>query len=232
MRPRARRGASEGGCSTRGVIGGEPFEMSWLALHRSPELFALLEEDPKGFCLLSLIAARARFQEDPCLVTGLRYGQAFVGDFRKAGIASRQAYRNSIRRLADRGFVTIQGTNKGTIVTLLPQAIYTIGHPPKEPPKEPTKNQQGTNQEPLTNKGTRKQGNNEEGERPRPPNFEDVKKFAASAPLGIKAECFEAFFDEMEATEWTYRGAACVKPSAWQARFRRFATNWINNERR
>jgi hypothetical protein len=136
--------------------------MSWFALHRSDELFALLEEDPKGFCLLTLIAARARFQEDPCPVTGLRYGQAFVGDFRKAGIASRQAYRLSIRRLTARGFVTIQGTNKGTIATLLPQAIYTISTPTKEPTKEPTKNHQGTNQEPLTNKGTREQGNNDD----------------------------------------------------------------------
>ena len=130
--------------------------MSWFACHRSQEALDLLREDPKAFCLLSLVAHRARWQEDTCAVTGLRYGQAFIGDFREAGIESRQAYRLACKRLFKRGFLTIQGTNKGTIVTLLPQAIFTISVPPKEPTKEPSRNQQGTIEEPLR---TKEQGN-------------------------------------------------------------------------
>ena len=67
-------------------------------------------------------------------------------------------------------------------------------------------------------------------ESPRPPSFEDVKKFAGSSNLGVKLETVEAFFDEMEALQWTYKGQPCVVRSAWQGRFRNFHRNWVNNE--
>jgi len=190
--------------------------MSWFACHRSPELFALIEDDPKGFCLLTLIAARARFQEDPCPVSGLRYGQAFIGDYKKAGIASRQAYRNSIRRLTDRGFVTIQGTNKGTIATLLPQAVYSLSAPANEPAQEPTKNHQRTNQEPLTNKGTKEQGNNEEPPATiLPSNWKKLtgaerkrKKVNFNNPLMVR---IGKFFGQRETTLWTIEEYAALQ---------------------
>lgn len=82
-------------------------------------------------------------------------------------------------------------------------------------------------------KGIGKEGEEEkeDSDRPRPPKFDEVAAFAKSANMGISQECVEAFFDEMESVEWTYRGQPCVSRTAWQARFRRFATKWINNER-
>jgi hypothetical protein len=62
-----------------------------------------------------------------------------------------------------------------------------------------------------------------------PPKFSEVSQFAKSQPFGISEECTEAFFDEMEALQWTYKGQPCVASNAWQARFRRYSTNWINN---
>jgi hypothetical protein len=62
-----------------------------------------------------------------------------------------------------------------------------------------------------------------------PPKFSEVESFAKSQPMTIPQECIEAFFDEMEALQWTYKGFGCVAKTAWQGRFRRYATNWINN---
>jgi hypothetical protein len=138
----------------------------WFIAFRSKEFLELLREDPKGFCLLSLIAHRARWAEDQCSVTGLGYGQAFIGDFKEAGIETRQAFRLACKRLFKRGFLTIQGTNKGTIATLLPQAIYGINPPAKEPAEEPSRNQRGTNEEPLNKKVIKKE---EKNKTPLPP---------------------------------------------------------------
>ena len=66
----------------------------------------------------------------------------------------------------------------------------------------------------------------------RSPSFQQVLKFAKGQPMPISDECIEAFFDEMEALEWTYRGRPCLSQSAWHARFRKWATNWMNNANR
>jgi len=62
-----------------------------------------------------------------------------------------------------------------------------------------------------------------------PPKFPEVQKFARSQAFPITDECIDAFFDEMEALQWTYKGFPCVAVNAWQARFRKYATNWTNN---
>ena len=69
----------------------------------------------------------------------------------------------------------------------------------------------------------------EEKSRHHHPKFQDVKTFAKAQPMGISDECIDGFFDEMEALEWTYKGQPCVSRTAWQARFRKWATNWANN---
>lgn len=69
----------------------------------------------------------------------------------------------------------------------------------------------------------------EEDSPPPTPTFSEVQKFAASQPMPIPDDCVEAFFDEMEALQWTYKGQPCFLPRAWHGRFRRYATNWIQN---
>lgn len=129
-----------------------------------------MREDPTAFLLLCCIAMRARYIEEPCQVTKLTFGQAFIGDYKEAGIRSRQAYRLACKRLLERGFATFKGTNKGTIATLLPSEVFTISAPTKEPTKEPSRNHQGTIKEPLT---TRIQG--------------ETKKHTPLPPEGEKA---------------------------------------------
>jgi len=68
-------------------------------------------------------------------------------------------------------------------------------------------------------------------DRPRPPSFDEVQAFAKSAPMPVSDDCTEAFFDEMESVQWTYRSMPCIEREAWHARFRRFTTHWNNNER-
>lgn len=60
--------------------------------------------------------------------------------------------------------------------------------------------------------------------------FEEVKSYAKSSPQPISKECAEMFYDRMEEIGWVDdKGLALVN---WQARFRRYASNWINNQRR
>jgi len=178
--------------------------VSWFACHRSDEYFALIREDQKAFCLLSLVAARARYTEDVCPVTKLGYGQAFIGDFKEAGFKTRQAYRLACKRLFKSGFLTIQGTNKGTIATLLPQDVFSISTLEKEPAKEPTRNQRGTNEEPLR---TKEQGNNENKNTILPVGWQKLskteqgrKKVNFNTPLMIR---LGKFFGQKESTLWT-----------------------------
>jgi hypothetical protein len=97
---------------------------SWLAYYRSHEADELQAKHPNAFLLLCQIARRARLT--PCPVNRLEVGQAFVGDYRQAGIQSEQAYRTAKNTLETRGFATFKGTNKGTIATLMEQGIFGL----------------------------------------------------------------------------------------------------------
>lgn len=57
--------------------------------------------------------------------------------------------------------------------------------------------------------------------------FQQVLEFAASQPMPVPVECSESFFDRMEEIGWTDN--AGLPLASWQARFRRYATNWMNN---
>lgn len=139
----------------------------WVACIRGPAVDELQRSHPNALLLLFLIARRARFAEDPCPITGLRYGQCRIGDHESAGL-SRQQYRTSLTVLEKLGFLTIKPTSKGTICEILPRdsesTIFEITkqslQPPKQPPKQPSSNHQSTIDQPLNNKGTKQQGNN------------------------------------------------------------------------
>jgi len=57
--------------------------------------------------------------------------------------------------------------------------------------------------------------------------YEQIKAYANSQPMAISDECIDAFFDKMDTN-----GFVCDRGfplNNWRARFRTFATNWINN---
>ncbi len=99
----------------------------WIALHCGDESHALLEKHPNAFLLLTQIAMRAKWKD--CPITGLEAGQAFIGDWREAGIRSEMAYRHAKSVLARCKLATFKGTNKGTVATLANPTIFSITAP-------------------------------------------------------------------------------------------------------
>ena len=167
--------------------------MSWLALHRSKSCELLIQRHPKAFLLLTVIAIRARYTEDQCPITGLGYGQAFIGDWQDCGLESYKGYRIAKNTLTELGFAAFKGTSRGTIATLLPRdgesMIYTISNGCSGQAEGQTEGQsrgnQGAIKGPLT---TRKQGNKEKKEKaPLPPEcYRFADWFAKLLPEGHK----------------------------------------------
>lgn len=141
--------------------------MSWLSLHRTHSAELLIQRHPKAFLLLSIIAIRARYLEEACPITGLTYGQAFIGDWQDCGQESYKGYRLSKNTLTELKFAAFKGTSRGTIATLLPRdeqsTIYTISNgrlgQAEGQAEGQTRGKQGANKGPLT---TKKEGNKEE----------------------------------------------------------------------
>ena len=82
----------------------------WIALHRGEFGDIIQENYPCAFLLLTQIAKRARI--DPCTIRGLKQGEAMIGDFKKAGIPTRQKYRSALKTLIDNHQITIRTTTK------------------------------------------------------------------------------------------------------------------------
>lgn len=119
---------------------------SWLTYHRSQEADELQAKHPNAFLLLCQIARRARLI--PCPVTGLEIGQAYIGDYRQAGIQSERQYRTAKNTLKTRGFSTFKATSKGTIATLLEQGIFSLS--PTEATDTATGKRQASDRQPTS----------------------------------------------------------------------------------
>lgn len=116
----------------------------FIKLIRSQEVEFLLEYYPNVFLLLTQIAYRARRIAGNC--DGLDIGEAFIGDYKKAGIESRKKYRTALIVCVQRKYIKIiencRNRKKGacgratigTKVSLLNSNIWDInieieGHP-------------------------------------------------------------------------------------------------------
>ena len=107
----------------------------------------LLESDPDAFLIMSQISFRALRKNSKFNKHNLQVNQALIGDFKTLGL-TRQRYRDALERIVKKyKMATIQGTNKGTIATLLNLEFCDINSEHEEPTKEPSKNQQGTTKE-------------------------------------------------------------------------------------
>ncbi|HEY8960782.1 MAG TPA: hypothetical protein VIM57_01165 [Luteolibacter sp.] len=96
----------------------------FIALHCSDDSAALIEKHPTAFLLLTQIAMRAKWKD--CPINGLKAGQAWIGDWREAGIRTENAYRHAKKVLETCQLATFRGTSKGTIATLSTSTIYSI----------------------------------------------------------------------------------------------------------
>ena len=132
---------------------------NFVGLHRGEETDSLQRLHPAAYLLLSLIARRAKYSPGISRITGLGYGQAFIGDYKEAGLTTRSQYRSALTRLKELHLCTFKGTktgaNRGTVATLLPQGIFSIdktGTAIGKTNKQPANDQRTTNERPQTTK--------------------------------------------------------------------------------
>lgn len=168
----------------------------WFAVHRGEELELLQEHYPDALLLLLIIASRARLT--PCPIRGLEIGEAFLGDFKKAGMTESR-YRTALTKLNKLGFITSQGTNRGTIAKLVkptivdPLSVLTNGQD-----YEPVADKYRATNDQLTTKNNGKKEKNVRKEElsftpPNPqggevPGADDVKELAKKIePLLVEA---------------------------------------------
>lgn len=105
---------------------------NFVAFHRGEQADILQQKHPAAFLLLCQIARRARYTEEPCQITGLQFGEAFIGDWKEAGLTTRKSYRCARDRLKALRLCDFRrattGVNRGTVATLLPQGIFSISN--------------------------------------------------------------------------------------------------------
>ena len=106
---------------------------SFIKLIRSDKMRGLIREHPNAFILLTIIADRVQWQDDP--IKGLKSGECRIGDWENIGL-TRQQYRTALNILVSKDFLkiletcrdrkksTTGSTTKGTKVKLLDSSIY------------------------------------------------------------------------------------------------------------
>ena len=117
----------------------------FITLHCGEETKELLRQHPNAFLLLTQIAMRAKWKD--CPIMKLKAGQAFIGDWREAGLHSEMAYRHAKDILTDCKLATFQGTNRGTVATLTDTRIFSISTPAttnRETPRQHPSNEPTT----------------------------------------------------------------------------------------
>jgi hypothetical protein len=91
---------------------------------------ALLKANLYAFALAYTIAARACWRPTGFNPHGLRFGEAFLGDFENYGMTESN-YRSAKAYLAKWGFATFKTTSRGTIARLLDTRLFKV-NPPKD----------------------------------------------------------------------------------------------------
>ena len=128
----------------------------FIALHRGENAETLLAKYPNAFLLLTQIALRAQWKDN--LITGVKAGEAFLGDYQSAGIKTEKAYRYAKTVLARCGLASFDGANDGTVATLIGTSIFST--------TVPDRGEQGADEGRLP---TRIQGNKDTKKTIRPP---------------------------------------------------------------
>jgi hypothetical protein len=95
---------------------------------RSDDALELIHANPLAFTLAYIIAARANWR-DGFNRHNLKFGEAFLGDYKTCGMSERN-YRTAKAQLAAWNFATFTPTNKGTIARLTDTRLFKI-NPPK-----------------------------------------------------------------------------------------------------
>lgn len=128
--------------------------MSWFACHRTKAADELQRKHPNAMLLFLIVARRARYEDDPCPITGLEKGECLIGDHESAGL-TRQEYRTALGVLEKLDFLTTKRTNKGTTCKIserpLSSTVFTSFNHSLQPADQPA-DQPIANQQPTTKK--------------------------------------------------------------------------------
>lgn len=84
----------------------------------------MMSQRPTAWCLLCLIARRAKRSEDHP-DKNLEIGEAYIGDYKSYGVTE-QIYRSDKEFLKTNGQLTTRATNRGTIAKLVNTDIFDI----------------------------------------------------------------------------------------------------------
>jgi hypothetical protein len=214
----------------------------WVRLMCSEEAEELQKRYPAAFLLLCQIARRARWKS--CPITKLMAGEAFIGDWKDAGLRTEMQYRHAKKTLEKAGLVTFRGTNKGTIATITNTMIFSISpEADNGPGNTPGTIQQRTNNDPATTNHTdiRKNGNTDttsfapNGTRsgPKPPKQSDIQWSPEEGFAGITPNDHSRWEVAYPAVDLHRQIAAAGEwlrgnPAKRKKNVRRFLTSWFN----
>ena len=175
--------------------------MTFVMLQRSIEADDLQERYPNAFLLLSLMSRRAKRYDDP--ITGLKAGECFLGDHKKAGLTQRE-YRTAKKQLEKCKQATFKATNKGTIGKIIKTTIYDINGEDidKQYVSQETSKRQASDKQATTNK----EYNNIRKEKKHIPHSENAESEQNDQPTfyltkrkrkltGKRLETFDRFWD-------------------------------------
>lgn len=139
--------------------------MSYIKMTReSQTLDYILKERPTAFCLLALIAKRAKRTNDHP-DKRLEIGEAYIGDFDTYGVTE-QIYRTDKSFLKSTNQITTRTTNKGTIARLVNTDCFDINEEQKtnKTTDKLTGHQRTTNGQLTTNNNVKNDKNDKETE--------------------------------------------------------------------
>tara|TARA_R110000765_G_scaffold50352_4_gene102365 strand:- start:5100 stop:5789 length:690 start_codon:yes stop_codon:yes gene_type:complete len=131
-------------------------------MHRGDLSDTLQESHPEAFLLLCQIAKRARIEE--CPIRGLEVGEALLGDFKTAGIATMRKYRTAKKNLLAFKLATFRATSKGTVGKLVDARVFSTRREDRDnqSDKQATNGRQAGDKQATTKKNVRKEeGKNE-----------------------------------------------------------------------
>lgn len=125
-----------------------------LKLKQTRGVWDLLTNDPSAFHVLTVVAFLAGRGGQ---IRGLGPNQALLTDPKTYG-STRQKTRSALARLEKYGFSTTKPTSRGTIVTIISDAVYEVIHNGANQQtnhqatiKQPSANHQANHQEPVDN---------------------------------------------------------------------------------
>ncbi len=99
----------------------------WVSMICGEEAETLLRRHPNSFLLLAQIAMRAKWKD--CPITNLKKGEAWIGDYKAAGLKTPKAYRHAQKVLEKCGLAAFKGASKGTVATLTNSEVFSIAPP-------------------------------------------------------------------------------------------------------